>query len=270
MSKLYDEVMARKSVRTFDGRPLSGEVLKKIEAYIQNVPNPFGIPVTFSILDAKRHGLSSPVLAGESTYVAAKVEKGPLAEVAYGYSFERFVMYACSLGIGTVWIGGTMNRDAFEAAMDLKPNEMMPCVTPIGYAAERRSFRESLMRKGIKADTRKPHDQLFFLNDFRTPLSVDAMGKLTDAFELVRWSPSAVNKQPWRVVAKDGGYHFYEKKDKGYEGDRTGDLQKIDVGIALCHFVLGAEDAGLTPGIEVNAPEIELPQDMYYIASVKF
>ena len=269
MSKLYDEVMSRKSVRTFDGRPLSGDDLGKIEQYIRDVPNPFGVPVTFALLDAKRHGLSSPVLAGESTYVAAKVEKVPLAEAAYGYSFERFVMYAWSLGIGTVWIGGTMNRDAFEAAMDLKPNEMMPCVTPIGYAAERRSFREGLMRKGVKADTRKPYDQLFFRDDFQTPLPVDEMGKLRDAFELVRWSPSAVNKQPWRVVAKDGSYHFYEKKDKGYEGDRTGDLQKIDVGIALCHFVLGAEDAGLTPRIEINDPGIELPQDTYYIASVE-
>ena len=269
MSRLYDEVMSRKSVRTFDGRPLSEDDLKKLEQYIQRVPNPFGVPVTFAILDAKQHGLSSPVLTGEHTYVAAKVEKGPLAEVAYGYSFEKLVMYAWSLGIGTVWIGGTMNRDAFEAAMDLKPNEMMPCVTPIGCAAERRSFREGLMRKGVKADTRKPCDQLFFRNDFNTPLPVDAMGGLRDAFELVRWSPSAVNKQPWRVVAKDSGYHFYEKKDKGYEGDRTGDLQKIDVGIAICHFALGAEDAGLTPKIEVDDPGIETPQDTHYVATVR-
>ena len=30
------------------------------------------------------------------------------------------------------------------------------------------------------------------------------MGDLKDTFELVRWAPSAVNKQPWRIVKKDG------------------------------------------------------------------
>lgn len=28
-----------------------------------------------------------------------------------GYSFEKLVLFAWSLGIGTVWIGGTMKRE---------------------------------------------------------------------------------------------------------------------------------------------------------------
>jgi nitroreductase len=76
------------------------------------------------------------VITGEKLYVAGKVEKGPYADVAFGYSFERLVLYAWSLGIGTTWIGGTMKRELFEKAAGLSDGEMMPCVSPLGYPAQ--------------------------------------------------------------------------------------------------------------------------------------
>ena len=92
---------------------------------------------------------------------------------------------------------------------------------------------------------------------------------MAEVLELVRWAPSAVNKQPWRIVVRDGVYHFYEKKDKGYIREETGDLQKIDVGIALCHFVTGIEENGKQAVVEINDPGIEIPEGTEYIASVK-
>lgn len=92
---------------------------------------------------------------------------------------------------------------------------------------------------------------------------------MAQVLEMVRWAPSAVNKQPWRIVLKDGAYHFYEKKDRGYVNEAVGDMQKIDVGIALCHFIMGLEEKGI--GLEVNTvdPKIDIPDDTEYIASVK-
>lgn len=57
------------------------------------IPNPYGIPVEFALLDAKEHGLSSPVIRGEELYIAAKVEKQPHGEEAFGFSFEKMVLY---------------------------------------------------------------------------------------------------------------------------------------------------------------------------------
>ena len=71
----------------------------------------------------------------------------------------------------------------------------------------------------------------------------------------------------WQI--RGGVYHFYEKKDKGYVSNETGDLQKIDVGIALCHFVMGLEEQGTTPKVTVNDPGIQLPEGVEYIASVQ-
>jgi hypothetical protein len=62
--------------------------------------------------------------------------------------------------------------------MELKPGEVMPCVSPIGYPAQKMSLRETMMRKGIKADTRKDFSELFFDRSFEKPLSENvACGK---------------------------------------------------------------------------------------------
>ena len=254
-------------MRTFDGNTLSDTHRKLIEDYIKDIPNPFGIPVEFVLLDAKEYGLSSPVLAGEDLYVAGMVDKKPYADVAYGYSFEKLVIYAWSLGTGTVWIGGTMKRELFEKAAGLKDGRMMPCVSPLGYPAKK-SLKEVMMRKGVGADSRISADKLFFDGEWDRALTPAA--DVCDALEAVRLAPSAVNKQPWRIVFKDGAYHFYEKKDRGYDRENTGDLQKIDVGIALCHFVMSLEDAGRTCEVSVCDPGIATPEGVEYIASLKY
>jgi len=269
MTELLKTIMGRKSVRSFDGKPVSAEDRERLDQYIRSIRNPFDIPVRFVLLDAKEHGLSSPVLSGETLYVAGKIDKVPHADVAFGYSFEKLVLYAWSLGIGTTWIGGTMKRELFEQAAGLTEGEMMPCVSPLGYPAKKRSIRETMMRKGVRADSRLPAEKLFFDGAWDAALPSEKRTADAGLIEMVRWAPSAVNKQPWRVIVTDGGYHFYEKRDKGYVGEKTGDLQKIDVGIALCHFVMGLEEKGETPKVLIADPGIAVPDEVEYIATVK-
>ncbi len=269
MTELLKTVMGRKSVRTFDGKPVSAEDRERLEQYIRSIRNPFDIPVRFVLLEAKEHGLSSPVLSGETLFVAGIVDKAPYADVAFGFSFEKLVLYAWSLGIGTTWIGGTMKRELFEQAAGLSAGEMMPCVSPLGYPAKKRSVREAMMRRGVGADSRMPAEKLFFNGAWDVPLPSEKKAENADLIEMVRWAPSAVNKQPWRVIFSDSGCHFYEKRDKGYVGEKTGDLQKIDVGIALCHFVMGLDEKGAGYGISIDDPGIAVPDGVEYIATVR-
>ena len=268
MSELLEIIKSRKSVRSFDEKPLSGEDRSRLERYLETIANPFGIPVRFVLLDAKENGLSSPVLTGEPIYVAGIVKKGEYADVAFGFSFEKLVLYAWSLGIGTTWIGGTMKRELFERAAGLSEDEMMPCISPLGYPAKKRSVRETMMRKGVGADSRLGADKLFFDRTWGTPLTAGS-DELRNLIEMVRWAPSAVNRQPWRIIAADSSFHFYEKRDKGYFSEKTGDLQKVDVGIALCHFVSGMELQGKGPEVVVQNPGIAVPEGAVYICTVR-
>ena len=259
-----ETMLTRKSVRSYDGRAVAAETLKKVKEFAAGIENPFGIPVSFVFLDARERGLSSPVLTGETLFVAGKVKKVPYGDVAFGFAMEQLLLFAWSLGLGSVWIGGTMKREAFETAVGLAAGERMPCVSPLGYPAAKRSLREIVMRRGVGADSRLPREKLFFQGGFDTPLS-----KENDLLELVRWAPSAVNKQPWRVVLQDGSCHFYLKHDKGYISDAVGDMQKIDLGIALCHLILGAEAQGRKAKVEITDPGLPVPDGVEYIASVE-
>ena len=190
---ILDLAIARKSVRTFDGNKISNEEINKILEYCKTIKNPYNIPVEFLVLDAEKHGLSSPVITGGNTYITAKVPKIAHCEEALGYSFELMVLYAWSLGIGTTWIGGTMNRDAFEKASQLKDDEIMPCVSPLGYPAKKRSLKEIGMRTAIRADKRISEKEMFFENDFSTPLIMaDAIVK--NALEAVKYAPPLLNR----------------------------------------------------------------------------
>ena len=106
-------VRHRRCVRTFDGRNLLPEDAGKLLGYAQGIETPYGIPITWKLLDAKEHGLNSPVIVGTDTFIAGKSRRVPHAEEAFGYAFEKLVLYAESIGIGTTWIAGTMNRPAF-------------------------------------------------------------------------------------------------------------------------------------------------------------
>ena len=265
---VLETIKNRRSVRTFDGTPLRAEDARKILDFAEKVDNPYHIPIAWKLLDANEYGLSSPVIVGTDTYIAGKMRRALHAEEAFGYTFEKVVLFAERLGIGTTWIAGTMNRDAFEKAMDVSKDEVMPCASPLGYPAKKMSLRESMMRKGIKADSRLDFGEVFFDGSFEKPLSVEVAGKLANALEAVRLAPSAVNRQPWRVVLCGDKAHFYEKRSRGYD-DGMWDIQKIDMGIALCHFELELAECGVHTSFMIDDPQIPGASDLCYIASFK-
>ena len=263
---ILETISKRRSVRTFDGSGLTAEDTQKIIDCAAKAGNPYGLPITWKLLDAKESGLTSPVIVGTDTYIAGKMQRASHAEEAFGYSFERIVLFAESIGVGTTWIAGTMNRAAFEQAMEVGEGEVMPCVSPLGYPAKKPSLREAMMRRGIKADSRLDFVELFFDGNVEKPLTRETAGRLLTPLEAVRLAPSAVNKQPWRAIVDGNHVHFYEKHSKGYVSDGW-DLQKIDMGIALCHFELAAKECGIDAAFEIADPGLAAGEETDYIAS---
>ncbi len=269
MNDVVKHIKSRRSVRTFDGRELAKDDLDSLASFAKTIENPYNIPVDFKFMNAKEHGLNCPVSVGTDLFVGGKIKFTENASAAFGYSFECFVLYAQSLGIGTTWLGGTMNRSAFESAMELSDDEIMPCASPLGYPAKKMSIREGMMRKAIKADERMPFENLFFDGSFDAPLSKEKADKWTVPLEMVRLAPSAVNKQPWRAVVKDNAVHFYLNRSKGFARTDRLDMQMIDMGIALCHFDLSAKGCGLNASFELNAPKLATNDDVEYVASFR-
>jgi nitroreductase len=104
---------------------------------------------------------------------------------------------------------------------------------------------------------------LFFDTTFEETLSPQAAGEYASALEMVRRGPSASNRQPWRVVKDGNMWHFYLQRTPGYRERMlvrlftVADMQRIDIGIAMCHFELMARDHGLDGHWVINTPDIE-------------
>lgn len=269
MHNIAELIKERRSVRTYNGRTLEVNTKEQLLAYAETIQNPFGIPVVLQLLDAKEDGLICPVVTGTDLYVGGKVTHTENGSLAFGYSFEEFVLYAQSLGLGTVWLGGTMNRAAFEQAMELGEDEIMPCASPLGYAAKKMSIRENMMRKAIKADERLPFEELFFEGSFDIALTKDKAGIFSEPLGMVRLAPSAANKQPWRAVIADRTAHFYLKRSKGVSHGGKLDMQMIDMGIALCHFALSAKEQGLNLVLVQDDPKLGSDAEAQYVASYR-
>ena len=265
MTSIKEIMRQRRSVRTFDGRPLSAADREYLENIGKSAANPFDVPVVFRLLDAKEYGLSSPVIVGADTYLAAKATRVQNYEIAFGYSFEKACLEALRRGVGTVMLAASLSRTAFEKAMAVQPNEVMPVASPVGYPAAKKSIRESLMRKGTRADERLPFEKLFFEGDFDRPLG--AGNPFSEALELMRWAPSAANKQPWRAVVVGDSVQFYEAKSMN--DSPLGDIHKVDIGIGLSHFHLALLENGVDGHFVFDDPDIAAPDGVQYVVSFK-
>lgn len=266
-----ETIKTRKSVRTYDGKPIEPEKRKALEEYLATIKNPVNVPVELKLLDGEKDHLSSTVITGTDTWIGGKVSLVPDAEMAYGYSLENALLYAASLGLGTVWLAVTIDRPAFEKAMNVNDEEVMPAISPVGYAAKKRSTRESLMRKGLKSDKREDFSTLFFKDDFSQPLTEEEAGKWEVPLNCVRWAPSATNKQPWRLVVSEEGnvIHFYKKHTRKDDKGSSIDIQKVDIGIAMCHLEIAAKEQGLNGQFVKADPGLDHDADEEYMISYR-
>lgn len=144
---------------------------------------------------------------------------------------------------------------------------MVPSVAAVGIIAEKPRRIDTIIRRGANADKRLPWERLFFNEDFKSPLTRQMAGDYAASLDMLRLAPSASNKQPWRVVKDGARWHFYLQRTSGYQERsllkfyKIADLQRIDMGIAMCHFDLSAGELGLQGAWRFEEPEIEKPDE---------
>ncbi len=249
----------RTSVRTYEKKPVEQEKLDMMTRYFDTAcENPFGAEVRFDILEGGSGKLGTyGFIKGAKTFFAGCVKKGGYDIEGFGYAFEKAVLYATALGLGTCWLGGTFKRASFTALMNPDKDEMMPAISPFGYAAEKKTLTEKMVAAGAGARKRKRFGEIFFDGSVKTPLFIDEQ-PLNTCLEMVRIGPSASNKQPWRVIRSGDALHFYLALDKHYAGNTLYgfSMQRIDMGIAACHFELAAKELGLGGKIVIEEPQL--------------
>lgn len=268
-------IKKRSSVRTYEEKKLSIEDKEKLMALADGLSNPFGPKVKFHLIEKNTESSGEKlgtygVIKGASAYLGASVENTEFGLEALGYEFENLILYATHMGLGTVWLAATFSRDSFSSAMGIKDDELFPAISPVGYPVGKNRLKETLMRKVMKSDQRKPWETLFFKNNFSTPLTEKEAGVYAVALEMLRLAPSATNAQPWRLVKDGDVIHFYETHHSNTKEDEKL-IKKVDLGIGMAHFHQTALERGLTGKFEKLPQEhIETPQNTQYIVSWLF
>jgi len=270
---VIDVIKNRSSWRSYESHPLNAQLREAILMYLEaQTSGPLGHKMRFHLIEKNDPALFDKTRLG--TYGFIKNAKNFIVGAVipwerhwedYGYLLEKIILKMTDLELGTCWLGGTFNRSEYGKAINVLENEVIPAVTPVGYHTVRRSLRDRVIRWGAKSRSRKAWESLFFDGDFKTQLNRDTLGEYTVVLDMVRLAPSASNKQPWRIVRQGNRYHFYLQRTPNYSGfAKSVDLQRIDMGIAMCHFDLTAEDLRLSGIWEDNRPDLELPENMEY------
>lgn len=268
-------IKKRLSVRTYLAQPLLLETKDKLRELFPIINGPFGRNVRFNLIEGDLALLKSGaklgtygVIRGASSYVVAVVEKAERNLENYGYCLEKVILYATSLGLGTCWLGGTFKKSEFSKAIEQRDHEILPCITPIGYPSNKKSLIDSAMRFVAGSKSRKSWNELFFSRDFSHPLSELEAGNYMIPLEMLRLAPSASNKQPWRIVKESNKNHFFLQHTKGYAKMLGYDLQRVDMGIAMCHFEMTVEEQGIKGKWQIIDPVgIDTPPDTEYVVS---
>jgi nitroreductase len=276
--RVLDLIDRRYSCRSYDPRPIDDETQERLASFLaENDTGPMGTTVRTALIalsgpdDDALKGLGTyGFISGATGFIAGAVRE----EVAYnledfGYVIEQAVLFATSLGLGTVWLGGTLTKGRFADRLELGDDEILPAVIATGYEADQRRGLDALIRRGANANARLPWQELFFDGSFKDPIDQDGAaasasgGAFAEVLKAVRWAPSASNKQPWRLLrAHDVGHgdmwHLYMRRRRGYRARNAllgvADMQRIDMGIAMCHFALTAEELGMPGRWEVRPP----------------
>jgi nitroreductase len=237
--------------------------------------DPFGNSARFELVSANENdrralrGLGTyGFIKGATGFIVGAIEKNTDNLEGYGYLLEGIILYATELGLGTCWLGGTFTKSSFARKIRTREDELVPAVASVGYIAKKPRRIETLLRGRGGYERRLPWEQLFFDNNFAVPLKRESTNGYNQVLEMVRLSPSASNRQPWRIVKEGRNFHFYLQRTPGYRQSlfvrltTIADLQRIDIGIAMNHFELMARDLNLEGCWEVNEPSIEKTDEL--------
>lgn len=213
MIDLQQAMLERHSVRSYTDRPLDGEVLDQLRAYIDQLNARSGLHLQLVLNEPEAFGgmlAHYGRFSGVTSYLALVGLDGPCLEEDCGYFGEKFVLYAQRLGLNSCWVGGTFKK--VPSAFSLAEGEKLCLVIALGYGQT-----QGCPHRG------KPISRLSRTRDMPE--------WFVRGVEAAALAPTALNQQK---------FSFELTGDKVLARAGIGPFSKVDLGIAKLHFELGS------------------------------
>jgi len=256
MMDLLQAIDFRRSVRSFDGAALKPTELKSFSAMLESCAaetGPFGHKIRLSLHAGEADGKPAKLgtyglISGASAFIVPAVSPGPGASEDIGYILEKAVLQSTAMGWASCWIGGVFSRGRAALAAGLRDGEFVPVVIALGRPAVKRSLADKLVTGAARSRQRKPLKEIVFSAEGVGISESSLEGPWLSILKAFQMSPSASNKQPWRLIetGDDKRWLLCLEEDKLYNNS-LGEthIQNIDMGIAMCHIAIAASCLGL-------------------------
>lgn len=255
---LTQAIHRRKSIRSYSGAPLAPEHLGMLKGIAKNAPRLTDTPVRFAFVEDESQvdHILVGILGGYGKVKNAPallvgiVGPGSHPAESLGFTMEYLILEATRHSIGTCWVSGTFRRKDVVEIVHSKAGEQVLAVSPLGYAVG--AGGGELIKSIVGAKKRKPLKDIVFaghwLGDSQSLL--DTQAHLKRIVEAVRWAPSALNRQPWRLILTEKAAVLASvSKNSG-----------LDNGIAMAHWAIAAHEEGI-PGKWELAPSRDAWQE---------
>ena len=218
---IQEAIEARHSVRAYKEQPLAAEVVKALEEKITELNREGHLHMQLILNEPKAfQGTLAKYgkFRGVNNYIVMAGQKADDLDERIGYYGEQLVLMAQTLGLNTCWVG--LSYSKVPGTYVLEDGEKIACYIAIGYG--------ETQGVGHKVKT---VEQVSNASD-TTP------SWFKKGVEAALLAPTAVNQQKFSfdyVGMKDGHHQVRAKKGFSMIG-----YTKTDLGIAKCHFEVGA------------------------------
>lgn len=244
-ANLYETIFKRKAVRKYDLKPLNDNTLSTITDYVKSLkPLYDGIKTEMRIVGQDEVKLLVSGKAPHYLLLYSENKEGYLTNA--GYMLQQVDLFLSSKGIGSCYVG--MGKPA-KASAELEYVIMLAFGNPTEpvHRADSSEFK----RKSLLQIT-----------------NVVGNDKL---LETARLAPSATNSQPWFFTGSNGIIHAYCVKPNMIKALLYGKMNKIDMGIALCHIAVAAAHEGKEIAFVHDEKALaNHPKGYYYVVTVQF
>lgn len=240
VERWYKSIALRHSRRKYIAQPVNREILESLQKTIAEF-TPFAdarAVVVAQPLDDIFRGIvgSYGKVKGTRAYMAFIGQtNSPSVYEHVGYLGEGLVLEAVSLGLGTCWISGSFSPETVGRDIQLAAEEKVLAVTPLGYPSKGKNVTEKLMSAMVGSYKRKDLAKISVVDLHPLPAWIET------ALQAARVAPSAINRQPWVFHVSQAGITLAIDKPN-HEASFS---KRLDCGIAMLHFELGANLAGV-------------------------
>ena len=169
---IIEAIKERRSVRSFNGTPVSEADKEKLTKAIEDSTDPFGGSVSIRLKEFDLKDGYKPstygMIKGATVFFLLGIGSDEASALSAGFRFEQVVLKATEMGFGTCWIAATFKGSEFDRGQTWPEEEKLTVICPVGVPAKQ-SFMEKITRLSLGSKNRKRNDELFFDGNFKTP-----------------------------------------------------------------------------------------------------